>query len=69
MNASWTVSALVQGDQELTDQVRADLGNVGCVVFQAEFGKRAEFLAVKLDGPAGEVARAAGVQVDPDPLA
>ncbi len=43
--------------------------DVRCVVFQAEFGKRAEFLAVKLDGAAGEVARAAGVQVDADPLA
>ena len=38
-------------------------------MFQAESGKGTEFLAIKLDGAAGKVARAAGVQVDPDPLA
>lgn len=69
MNAGGAMSALVQGDQELTDQVRADLRDVGCIVFQAEFGKRPEFLAIKLDGAAGKVAGAAGMQVDADPLA
>lgn len=69
MDASRAVSALVQGDQELTGRVCADLRDVGYVVFQAEFGKRAEFLAIKLDGAAGKVSRAAGVQVDADPLA
>ncbi|MBK6646358.1 MAG: hypothetical protein IPG44_11545 [Anaerolineales bacterium] len=33
VDAGGAVSALVQGDQELTDQVRADLRDVGYVVF------------------------------------
>jgi hypothetical protein len=50
--------------------LRQPSGSVSrCIVFQAEFSKGAEFLAAKLNGAASKVTRAAGVQVDADPLA
>jgi len=63
------MSPFIKRDQELTDQVSANLAYIRYIVFQAELGKGMEFLAVKLDGAAGQITGTAGVQVDGNPLA
>ena len=69
MDTSRAMSAFIECNQELADQVSANLADVRCAFFQAELGEGIELLAIKLDGAAGQVARTAGMQVDADPLA
>ena len=68
MDAGRAVSFLIQQDQELANMICADLADIQDVKVRTEAGEGIELLGIKFKRAAGQVARAAGVQVDADPF-
>lgn len=68
MGAGRTVSTLLKSDHELPKMVRHDLADLCYLMLPAELDKNLEFLVVELDRSPGQIAGAAGMQVDLNPL-